>query len=127
MASYFDRAALSTTQPRRVLVVDDNRVVADTVATLVRLMGHYCACAYDGPSAVSLAPDFKPDVILMDLRMPEMDGFAAARALKEAGVNAKIVAITGFSEAIFPDPPREAGFDAVLTKPATAEQIAAVL
>jgi len=125
VASFLERSNVST--PRRVLVVDDNRVVAETVATLIRLMGHYCTCAFSGAGAVLIAPDFKPDVVLMDLRMPEMDGFETARALREAGVNARIIAITGFSEGVFSQHPREAGFDAWLQKPATADQIAAVL
>ncbi len=113
--------------PSRVLVVDDNRTVAKTVATLVRLLGHYCTCAFDGRTAVAMAADFQPDVILMDLRMPDMDGFAAARALRDAGCNAKMIAITGFSEGVFDERPLDVGFDGFLTKPATAEQISAVV
>ena len=113
--------------PRRVLVVDDNRTVAKTVATLVRLIGHYCTCAFDARTALEMATDFQPDVILMDLRMPDMDGFAAVRALRAAGCKARIVAITGFSEAVFSERPLDVGFDGFLTKPATAEQISAVV
>ena len=111
----------------RVLVVDDNRVIAQTVATLIRLLGHYCTCAYDGRSAVALAQDYQPDVILLDLKMPDMDGFAVRRALRDAGCEAKIVAMTGFGLSSFDEKPGDAGFDAMLTKPATAEEIAAIL
>jgi CheY-like chemotaxis protein len=111
----------------RVLVVDDNHAIADTVAILVRHLGHLCTCAYDGRTALKLVDDFRPDVIFLDLKMPHMDGFAVARALRQAGCQAKIVAITGFGESVFTEVPRAAGFDGVLQKPATAEQIAAIV
>ena len=111
----------------RVLVVDDNRAIADTVAILVRHLGHHCTCAYDGPSALRLVGELQPDVIFLDLKMPHMDGFAVARALRQAGCNAKLVAITGFGQSVFAELPRDAGFDGVLQKPATAEQIAQIV
>ena len=111
----------------RVLIVDDNRVVADTMATLVRLLGHHCTCAYDGSSAIVLAADYRPDLILLDLKMPDINGFTVARALRQAGCVAKIVAITAFGESVFAEKPQDAGFDGVLQKPATAEQIAALM
>src|ERR1043166_10175562 len=97
----------------RVLVVDDNRTIAQTVATLIRLLGHYCTCADDGPTAVAMAEDYRPDVILLDLRMPEMNGFDVIRALRNAGCQAKIVAMTGFGLSSFEEKAEEAGFDAL--------------
>ncbi len=109
--------------PSRVLIVDDNKNAADTLVTLVQLLGHTAVAAYDGVSAVDVAQTFRPDVILLDLVMPGVDGFVVARFLRSLGLQAKIIALTAFTQAAFMDTVEEAGFDSVVAKPATAEQL----
>src|ERR1041384_5112883 len=84
----------------RVLVVDDNRDVANSVAALLRLLGHTVLPAYDGATALALAGNFKPDVAILDLNMPKMDGFEVARQLRELPdlKPLKIVALTALDE-----------------------------
>ena len=65
----------------RILVVDDHQDCADSLAMLVELSGHVVETAYDGPSAIVLAHDFKPDIVLLDIAMPEMDGYEVAGRL----------------------------------------------
>jgi CheY-like chemotaxis protein len=112
---------------RRVLIVDDNRSAADTLATLVRLLGHYATVAYDGQTGVEMALFFRPQLILCDLVMPDFDGFAVARTLREMGVDAQIVALTAFTQPAFIETAEASGFDKVLSKPATADQLASLL
>ncbi len=74
----------STARPprRRILVADDNRDAAETLATILRLEGNDVDVAYDGADAVLAMSKFQPDVVLMDLGMPKLDGHAAARAIR---------------------------------------------
>jgi len=89
-------AGLSTVQASRVLIVDDNRDIADTMAMLLRIHGYDVAVAYDGGSAVSVAKRHDPDVVLLDLMLPDTDGYAVAEALHRAGLNrASLVALSG--------------------------------
>ena len=67
--------------PRRVLVVDDNFDAAMTLDALLRSLGHETVTAYDGAQALTTAGDFKPDVVLLDIGMPDIDGYEVARRL----------------------------------------------
>src|SRR5205085_1706595 len=84
----------------RVLVVDDNRDIANSVAALLRLLGHTVLPAYDGATALALAGNFNPDVAILDIVMPEMDGFEVARQLRKLPTPKpiKIVALTALDE-----------------------------
>jgi CheY-like chemotaxis protein len=103
-----------------VLVVDDNRDSADSLAELLRLTGHDVRTANDGPSALELAKAYRPEVVLLDLGMPGMSGFDVARRVREQdGLrDVVLVALTGWGQ----DEDRrltcEAGFDHHLIKPA---------
>jgi len=116
-------------KPNRVLVVDDHRDVANTVATLLKLMGQTVEQAYDGPTALLLASEFKPDIVLLDLVMPDMDGIALARQLRflESTRDCKIVALTAFTQPAFIEATNEAGFNELISKPASAEELTRVL
>ncbi|MEQ1501055.1 MAG: ATP-binding protein, partial [Myxococcota bacterium] len=72
---------------RRVLVVDDNRDVAESMARLLELAGHAVSIAYDGRAAVDLAVRDRPDVVLLDIGLPQLDGYEACRAIREAGLD----------------------------------------
>jgi CheY-like chemotaxis protein len=105
---------------RRVLIVDDNADAADTLASLVRALGGDARTAADGPSGIQCAAEFAPDVILLDIGMPEMDGYEACRRIRhaQAGNRPLIVALSGWGQDGDKRRAAEAGFDAHLTKPA---------
>jgi len=112
----------------RVLIVDDQRVVRDGLRMLVGFIDgvEVVGCAADGAEAITMAADLLPDVILMDLRMPEVDGVAATRAIK-ATQEVHVVVLTTYAddESLFPA--LEAGAAGYLTKDASAEQIEAAI
>ncbi len=122
-------ASPSAGPSRRVLVVDDNEDAADLLADALRGYGHEVAAAHDGPSALRLAPQFQPEVALVDLGLPVMDGFELARRLHALpGLSGmRLVAVTGYGQAADRQRSREAGFDLHLVKPVDLEDIAAML
>ena len=104
----------------KVLVVDDERDTADTAVILLRLWGHEAEAAYSAEDAVSKAFVLDPDVVLVDLVMPEVNGFDLAKELRSICPAAKFLATTGFTQADIVRRSREAGFAKVLFKPAPA-------
>lgn len=93
----------ATTTPStalRVLVVDDSRDAAESLAMLVRLAGHDALTAYDGRSAVRLGSDYRPDVVFLDIGMPGFDGFSTAKLLREQawGRDVLVCALTGYGQ-----------------------------
>jgi CheY-like chemotaxis protein len=113
----------------RVLVADDNRDAADSLAALLRLLGNEVTVAYDGEEAIQAATAFRPHVILLDIGMPRVDGYGAAREIRNdpAARHVKIVALTGWGQDEDRQRVREAGFDAHLVKPAELEALRKVL
>lgn len=105
--------------PRRILVVDDNVDAADSLAVLLRLEGHEVRVAHDGPGALAAVQADPPDVVILDLGMPGMDGFQVARRLKEqpGAKDVLLVALTGWSQEEDRRRCYEVGFDGHLTKP----------
>ncbi len=103
----------------RVLVVDDNRAAAEMLATLFRLKGSAVQLAHDGEAAVLTAERFLPDVVLLDLGMPKLNGYDACRRMREQpwGERMIIVALTGWGRDEDRERTREAGFDLHLVKP----------
>jgi len=101
----------------RILVVDDHPDAADSLAAMVRLWGHDACCAYDGSSALALAPGYGPDVVLLDVGLPGIDGYELARRLRTPGAVriSRIIAVTGYA----PDRAREhdATVDGHMVKP----------
>jgi PAS domain S-box-containing protein len=114
---------------RRVLVVDDNVDAAESLALALRLAGHDVRVAHDGPSALDAARAARPDVVLLDLGMPVMDGYEVARRLRrEPGLDGvRLVALTGWGQEEDRRRTREAGFDGHLVKPVEVDIIQAVL
>jgi PAS domain S-box-containing protein len=114
---------------RRVLVVDDNRDSADMCATLLELSGHELRTAYSGRSALEVADGFRPHVAVLDIGLPDLDGYQLARLMRgtEWGKDAVLVAVTGWGR----DDDRKrafaAGFDHHLTKPLTGEALQSLL
>src|SRR5262249_5015696 len=109
------------TKQARVLVVDDNEDAALTVAEVLRELGYEVAVAHDGPSALASADQFAPDVVVLDIGLPVMDGFEVARRLRARASNGdappKLVALTGYGQEVDKAHSRAAGFDAHLVKP----------
>jgi PAS domain S-box-containing protein len=118
-ASHFAAGANGNLPRRRILVVDDNQDAANSLAVLLRLAGHEVRSAYDGATALALAADFRPALVLLDIGMPEMDGYTVARRLRE---NAELgplvlVALTGWGQHEDRRRSKQAGFDHHLVKP----------
>jgi len=113
----------------RVLVVDDNVDAATTLAEAVGLDGHEVRVAHDGPSALRVAREFSPDVILLDIGLPAMDGYEVVRRLRELpqARGALIVALTGFGQQSDRQRALAAGFDEHLVKPVDLDTVTAVL
>lgn len=104
---------------RRVLLVDDSEDILEIVATLLRHEGYEVLEAHDGPSALQLAPSFGPDVAVLDIGLPAMDGYELAQHLREelGERTPKLVAMTGYGQEADRARAREAGFAVHLVKP----------
>lgn len=136
LAEYVERAAsqanvshLNGTRARRVLVVDDNPDTVDSLAALLRLAGHVVKVASNGYEAIEHARDFQPEIVLMDLGMPELDGYAAARRIRSEswGQPMRLVAMTGWGQESDRRKSRGAGFDTHLVKPVEAQALNEIL
>jgi CheY-like chemotaxis protein len=103
----------------RVLVVDDNRDSAQSLATLLRLHGQEVAVGYDGDEALHKALEFQPDLVLLDIGMPNVNGYDACRMIREQPRNKDVmmVALTGWGQDEDRRKSKQAGFDAHLVKP----------
>jgi signal transduction histidine kinase/GNAT superfamily N-acetyltransferase len=111
-------AVSNGTTPRRVLVVDDNLDSVRSLAWLLKERGHAVCVAYDGPEALQAARDFKPDVLLLDLGLPGIDGFELARRLRADGfASALMIAISGYARDTDVKNAHAAGFDRHFAKP----------
>jgi len=104
---------------RRILVVDDNRDYATSLLMLQELCGNEMRTAWDGLEAVATATEFRPDVILLDIGLPKLNGYEAARKIREQpwGEKMVLVALTGWGQDEDRQKSREAGFDGHLVKP----------
>jgi PAS domain S-box-containing protein len=114
---------------RRVLIVDDNRDAAESLAMLLGLSGCQVALAFDGLAAIATAATFQPDVVLLDIGMPGMDGYETARRLRSTadGSRMLLVALTGWGQQEDKQQAIEAGFDEHFTKPMDSAVLAALL
>ena len=103
----------------RILIVDDSSDCRDSLAAMLQLDGNEVRTAPDGAAALEIAASFEPEIVLLDLRMPVMDGYEAARRLRAQphGRDAILIAVTGWGQQEHRDLTRIAGFDAHLTKP----------
>jgi two-component system CheB/CheR fusion protein len=117
----------SATAPLRIVVVDDNVDAADTLAMLLELAGHRVFTAHDGPSGLAAILARGPDLVLLDIGLPGMDGYAVARAVRERDRGLFIAALSGWGQQEDRQRSREAGFDAHLVKPVSPEDLTALL
>lgn len=112
---------------RRVLVVDDNRDAVDTLEAFLTMEGFSVAVAYDGAAALEKVQSHAPDVVLMDIGMPRMDGYEAARMIRAAGRPVRLIALTGWGQALDKVKAQQAGFDHHFVKPVDLATILSVL
>jgi PAS domain S-box-containing protein len=114
---------------RRVLVVDDNVDAADSIADVLRLYGHEVRCAYDGPGALEAARSYGPDVVVLDIGLPGMDGYEVATRLRQMSAFSAIpiIAVTGYGQTEDRAQSEAAGFDRHLTKPVDLEELQEVV
>ena len=116
-------------QARRVLLADDNRDAADSLAALLRLAGHEVRVAYDGEQALAAGAEFRPDAVILDIGMPRLNGYDVATRARQTdwGRGARLIALTGWGQKKDKALAAQAGFDHHLTKPVDAEAIDALL
>jgi PAS domain S-box-containing protein len=114
-----DRQNAETLISCRILVVDDNHDSVDSLAILLRAMGNEVHTAHDGLEAVDATAEFQPHVVLLDLGLPKLNGFEAARRIREqpGGLERVLIALTGWGQEEDRRRSKEAGFDHHLTKP----------
>jgi CheY-like chemotaxis protein len=113
----------------RLLVVDDNKDAATSLAMLLRLQGHEVHVAHDGPSSLVVAMSYRPDMIFLDIGMPGMDGYEVARRIRQTAGLEKVVlaALTGWGQQEDRRRTAEAGFDHHLVKPPEPNMVRSVL
>ena len=109
-----------------MLIVDDNRDAADMLAEVMRLMGDEVSTAYDGVEGLAQAAALRPEVVILDLGMPRLDGYGTCRALRatEWGRAMTVVALTGWGQPADLQRAAEAGFDGHLVKPVAPDVLA---
>jgi CheY-like chemotaxis protein len=113
---------------KRIVIVDDNRDSSESLATLLRLSGHEVSIATDGISAIHLVQTLRPDLAVLDIGLPGMNGYEVARRLRQSGCRVRLAAVTGYGTPEDSERSREAGFDHHFVKPieiAVLEQLIA--
>jgi CheY-like chemotaxis protein len=116
------RESLQKAIQRRVLIIDDNQDVAEPLALLLRDMGHQVHAAQGGRAGLEIARRVRPDIVLLDIAMPDMSGYEVAKELRQfLGASVRIVAVTGYGQDEDRRLSLEAGFDQHLVKPVDAE------
>ncbi len=120
-----DRKEMNESSRRRILVVDDNADAAKSLAMLLRLRGHDTQVYFDGLSALEHAAAFRPDLILLDIGLPGMDGYEVARCIRRCDIlkHTPLAAVTGYGRPEDHRRSQEAGFDHHLVKPIEIRQL----
>ncbi|HEY4012082.1 MAG TPA: ATP-binding protein [Polyangiaceae bacterium] len=111
-------------QGHRVLIVDDNVDGVGMIAQFLDMLGYRTATAHDGPDALRVAAEFSPQIALLDIGLPVMDGYELATRLREQWAEVKLVAITGYGQESDRERAHRTGFDAHLTKPVNVDVLA---
>jgi CheY-like chemotaxis protein len=117
------------TRPARVLVVDDYALAAESLAMLLQEFGYETRVAHDGATALAVMAQFNPDIALIDIGLPVMDGYEVARAIRSMKQFEKLplIAVTGYGQSSDRARVREAGFNEHLVKPINAERIGQIV
>jgi CheY-like chemotaxis protein len=116
-------------RPLRVLVVDDNRDTVESFSLLLTASGHDVRAAYDGPTALEVAFEYRPDVMLLDIGLPGLSGFEVAKRIRMLAIlkNVVLVAMTGYGQESDRQASAQAGFDHHVVKPASPGQLEKIL
>jgi signal transduction histidine kinase len=124
-----ESAAIAVLEPRRILVADDNHDAAEALTLRLQLAGHEVRAVHDGLEALEVGKVFKPDIVVLDLGMPKMDGCEAARRIRSSswGTSVTLIALTGWGQQQDRQRTSDAGFDVHLVKPASESQLFAAL
>ena len=111
--------------PRRILVVDDNVDSADSLAQMLEMLGNEVRTAYDGEAGIAAAAQFRPDLVLMDIGMPKLNGYEAARRIRQlpSGAAMLLVALTGWGQEDDRRKSADAGFNDHLVKPVDVDTL----
>jgi len=112
---------------RRILVVDDQPDAADSLALLLQFEGHTTEAAYSGREALARAAQLRPDVILLDIGLPDMNGYEVAGRLRAILPPVMLVALTGYGQAEDIERAHAAGFDAHLLKPVDFDRLSSII
>jgi signal transduction histidine kinase/CheY-like chemotaxis protein len=118
-----DRNNRSSRPSRRVLVVDDNVDAAESLAVLLRAGGHEVRTAHEAESALAMIDDFAPEVCVLDIGLPDINGYELARRIREEHRGPLLVALTGYGHARNRERGRDAGFDHYLVKPLSIDRL----
>ena len=115
--------------PRKVLIVDDNNDSAEALSRLLRSQGHEVRTALDGDSALAVADEFRPEMVLLDIGMPVISGFEIASRLraKPEFNDVVIIAVSGYGKEDSLKRSREAGFDDYAVKPIDLDKLTALM
>lgn len=125
--SQLGTAQARTASPTRVLVADGYTDAADTLALLLQLLACEVRVCRNGPEALEAALDFQPDVILAEIVLPGMDGYQLARRLRENGIGALLVALSGLGDTLSRRKAAEAGFTIHVVKPIDLKDLQALV
>jgi DNA-binding response OmpR family regulator len=113
---------------KRVLLVDDQPDVAEMIGLVLKMDGYECRAAETGHEALEVARTFDPDVVILDIGLPDLSGYDVARALRQrAGSRPYLVALTGWGQPLDRARAFEAGFDKHLLKPQTAASLRGIM
>jgi len=113
----------------RILVVDDNKACAITTMWTLEMLGHTLQMALDGPTAIELAKSFHPEVVILDIGIPGMNGYEICQAMRKEFVlqNTTFIALTGWGKKEHRERSKEAGFNYHLVKPVDMEALKKIL
>jgi CheY-like chemotaxis protein len=119
----------SSARPLRVLIADDNRDAADSLAEILRMDAHEVVVAYDGIAAVTVFAEFRPDVAMLDIGMPQLNGHQVAQRIRSADPERRVtlIAVSGWGQGKDKETSQQAGFDHHLTKPVDFSQVDTLL
>jgi PAS domain S-box-containing protein len=118
---------VSSGHTRRVLIVDDNQDAADSLAVVLRFEGHETSVAYSAQTAIEAVGASQPEVVLLDIGLPHMDGYEGARRIHASGASARIIALTGYGQLEDRQRSAAAGFAAHLVKPVDIATLVSML
>jgi CheY-like chemotaxis protein len=118
-----------TSVRRRILIADDNRDAADSLAMLLRMEGHDVTVVHDGRQAVATIDSFQPEIVMLDIGMPELNGYEVARHVRQGplGTLITLIAVTGWGQASDKARAAAAGFNHHFTKPIEPEGLIQML